>query len=177
MRWTVHCEKPLYEDEWLDLRLADVELPDGRHLEHRLIRTRPSAGCVIIRDEQVLLLWRHRFITDTWGWEIPVGKIDPGEGPARAAARETEEETGWRPGSLTPLLRVEPTPGISDSVHHIYLADGAEHIGPPEDNFESDHVSWVPLAGIPALVSQGEISIGTTLAALLYALTCQQPGN
>ncbi len=177
MRWTVHCEKPLYEDEWLDLRLADVELPDGRHLEHRLIRTPPSAGCVIIRDEQVLLLWRHRFITDTWGWEIPVGKIDPGEDPARAAARETEEETGWRPGSLTPLLRVEPTPGISNSVHHIYLADGAERIGPPEDNFESDRVSWVPLAGIPALVSQGEISTGTTLAALLYALTGQQPGS
>ena len=126
---------------------------------------------------QVLLLWRHRFITDTWGWEIPFGKIDPGEDPARAAARETEEETGWRPGSLTPLLRVEPTPGISDSVHHIYLADGAERIGPPEDDFESDHVSWIPLADIPALVSQGEISTGTTLAALLYALTGQQPGN
>ena len=125
----------------------------------------------------MLLLWRHRFITDTWGWEIPVGKIDPGEDPVRAAARETEEETGWRPGSLTLLLRVEPTPGISDCVHHIYLADGAERIGPPEDNFESDHVSWVPLAGIPTLVSQGEISTGTTLAALLYALTGQQPGN
>lgn len=177
MRWTVHSEKPLYEDEWLDIRLADVELPDGRHLEHRLIRSQPGAGCVAVRDEQVLLLWRHRFITDTWGWEIPFGKIDPGEEPARAAARETEEETGWRPGSLTPLLRVEPTPGISDSVHHIYLADGAERIGPPADNFESDHVSWVPLAGIPALVSQGEISTGTTIAALLYALTRQQPGS
>jgi 8-oxo-dGTP pyrophosphatase MutT (NUDIX family) len=173
MRWTVHREKPLYEDEWLDIRLADVELPDGRHLEHRLIRTPPGAGCVTVKDGRVLLLWRHRFITDTWGWEIPVGKIDPGEDPAR----ETEDETGWRPGPLSPLLRVEPTPGISDSVHHIYLADGAEHIGPPEDDFESDHVSWVPLTGIPALISQGEIFTGTTLAALLYALTRQPTGS
>jgi 8-oxo-dGTP pyrophosphatase MutT (NUDIX family) len=173
MRWTVHNEKPLYEDEWFDIRLADVELPDGRHLEHRLIRTPPGAGCVTVKDEHVLLLWRHRFITGTWGWEIPVGKIDPDEDPAHAAARETEEETGWRPGPLSPLLRVEPTPGISDSVHHIYLADGAERIGPPEDDYESDHVSWVPLADIPALISQGEISTGTTLAALLYALTRQ----
>jgi hypothetical protein len=75
------------------------------------------------------------------------------------------------------LLRVEPTPGISDSVHHIYLADGAERIGPPEDDFESDHVSWVPLAEVPGLISRGEISAGTTLAALLYALTRQEPGN
>ena len=173
----LYLSSPLYEDEWLDIRLADVELPDGRHLEHRLIRTPQGAGCVTIRAGQVLLLWRHRFITDTWGWEIPVGKIDPGEDPACAAARETEEETGWRPGPLRPLLRVEPTPGISDSVHHIYLADGAERIGQPKDDFESDRVSWLRLSDVPALVSQGEISTGTTLAALLYALACQPQGN
>jgi hypothetical protein len=69
------------------------------------------------------------------------------------------------------------TPGISDSVHHIYLADGADRIGPPEDDFESDRVSWVPLADIPALIGQGKISTGTTLAALLYALTREPPGN
>jgi 8-oxo-dGTP pyrophosphatase MutT (NUDIX family) len=175
MRWTVHGERPLYADEWLDIRLADVELPDGRHLEHRLIRTAPGAGCVTVKDGRVLLLWRHRFITGTWGWEIPVGRIDPGEDPAHAAVRETVEETGWRPGALAPLLRVEPTPGISDSVHHVYLAHGAEHVGPPEDDFESDHVSWVPLTDVPALISRGEISTGTTLAALLYALTRQPP--
>jgi 8-oxo-dGTP pyrophosphatase MutT (NUDIX family) len=176
MRWIVHREKPLYEDEWLDIRLADVELPDGRHLEHRLIRTSPSAGCVALRDGRVLLLWRNRFITGTWGWEIPVGMVEPGEDPAHAAARETEEETGWRPGPLTPLLRVEPTPGISDSVHHVYLADGAEHIGPPQDAFESDDIGWVPLADVPTLVSRGEISTGTTLAALLYVCTRRSPG-
>ena len=177
MRWTVHSEKPLYQDEWLDIRLADVELPDGRHLEHRLIRTPPGAGCVTIRDGQVLLLWRHRFITDTWGWEIPGGKIDPGEDPAAAAARETEEETGWRPGPLTPLLRIELTPGLSDSVHHIYLADGAEPTGPPQDDYESDHISWLPLAEVPALISRGHIPTGTTVAALLYVMTCQTPGR
>jgi 8-oxo-dGTP pyrophosphatase MutT (NUDIX family) len=111
MRWTVHGEQSLYTDEWLDIRLADVELPDGRHLEHRLIRTPPGAGCVVIQRESVLLLWRHRFITDTWGWEIPVGRVDDGEDPAQAA-RETGEETGWRPGELTPLLRVQPTAGL-----------------------------------------------------------------
>jgi len=171
MRWTVHGERPLYEDEWLDIRLADVELPDGRRLAHRLIRTPPGAGCVTIRAGSVLLLWRHRFITDTWGWEIPFGKIDPGEDPAHAASRETEEETGWRPANLTPLLRVEPSPGISDSVHHVYLAHTADLIGPPEDDFESSKIAWVPLDSLPDLISRGEISSGTTLAALLYART------
>ena len=104
MRWIVHSDKPLYSDPWLDIRLADVELPDGRHLEHRVIRTPPGAGAVVTDEHRrVLLLWRHRFITDTWGWEIPVGRAEPGEGPAEAAAREVEEETGWRPGPLRPL--------------------------------------------------------------------------
>jgi 8-oxo-dGTP pyrophosphatase MutT (NUDIX family) len=130
MRWTVHAEKQLYTDPWLDIRIADVELPDGRHLEHRLVRTGPGAGAIVLDDQRrVLLLWRHRFITDSWGWEIPGGKAEPGEDPAVAAAREVEEETGWRPGPLRPLLRIEPSPGISDSVHHVYRADAAVRIG------------------------------------------------
>ena len=171
MRWTVHSERPLYTDEWLDIRMADVELPDGRHLQHRLIRTPPGAGCVVVRAGEVLLLWRHRFITGSQGWEIPIGKIEPGEDPAAAAARETEEETGWRPGPLSFLLRAEPSPGLSTSAHSIYLADGAKRIGSPEDDFESDSVSWVPLANVPSLIGRGDITSGTTLAALLYVLT------
>jgi 8-oxo-dGTP pyrophosphatase MutT (NUDIX family) len=168
-QWLVHSEKPLYTDPWLDIQVADVELPDGRHLEHRIIRTPPGAGAVVTdQHRRVLLLWRHRFITDTWGWEIPLGRAEPGEDLVAAAAREVEEETGWRPGPLTPLLRVEPTPGISSSVHHVYHADAATRIGPPEDDFESSRVEWVPLDTIPELIGAGQISSGTTLAALLY---------
>ena len=165
--WEINPATP-----WLDIRVADVELPDGRHLEHRLIRLAPRADAVVTDDSgHVLLLWRHRFITGSWGWEIPVGKADPGEDLALAAAREVEEETGWRPGPLRPLLRVEPTPGISDSVHHLYRATRATHIGPPEDDFESSRVEWVPLDAIRGLIGRGEITSGTTLAALLYTIT------
>ena len=178
MRWIVHSEKLLYSDPWLDIRLADVELPDGRHLQHRVIRTPPGAGAVVTDEHsRVLLLWRHRFITDTWGWEIPVGRAEPGEDFAAAAAREVEEETGWRPGPLRPLLRVEPTPGISSSVHHLYRASNATRIGAPEDDFESSRVEWVPLDTIPGLIGAGQISSGTTLAALLYTLAQDGPGS
>ena len=178
MRWTVHSEKPLYMDPWLAIRLADVELPDGRHLEHRIIRTPPGAGAVVMDEQKrVLLLWRPRFITDTWGWEIPVGKAEPGEDLAAAAAREVEEETGWRPGTLRPLLRVEPTPGISTSVHHLYRADGATRIGEPEDDFESSRIEWIPLEAVSGLIGAGHISSGTTLAALLYTLAQDASGS
>jgi 8-oxo-dGTP pyrophosphatase MutT (NUDIX family) len=172
MKWRVVSERPLYTDDWLNIGVADVELPDGRRLEHRLIRTRPGAGAVVIDDERrVLLLWRHRFITDTWGWEIPIGRIEEGESPAAAAAREFEEETGWRPGPLRRPLDVQPTPGISTSEHHIYRADKATHIGDAVDRHEADRVSWIPLADVRGLIGKAAITSGTTLAALLYVLT------
>jgi 8-oxo-dGTP pyrophosphatase MutT (NUDIX family) len=171
MRWIVHSEKPLYSDPWLDIRLADVELPDGRHLQHRVIRTPPGAGAVVTdEDRRVLLLWRHRFITGSWGWEIPGGRVELAEQPIDAAAREFEEETGWRAAALRPLLRVESNNGLTDSIQYVFRADGATPAGPPSDSAESARAEWVPLSEIPRLIAAGDMVSGTTMAALLYLL-------
>ncbi|MEQ4716910.1 NUDIX domain-containing protein [Nonomuraea sp. B19D2] len=176
MRWQVHSERSLYADQWLDIRLAEVELPDGRRLDHRLVRTAPAAGAVVTDDQdQVLLIWRHRFITDSWGWEIPLGRVDEGEMPREAAAREVEEETGWRPGPLRPLLSIQPTNGLADSLHHVYHADSATHIGPPADPWEADRVEWVHVSGIRKLIENGEIVCATTMSTLLYLLVEHLP--
>ena len=75
MRWIVHGERALYSSPWVGLRMVDVEIPGGERFEHHVVRVpRQAAGCVVHDpDRGVLLLWRHRFITDTWGWEIPAG--------------------------------------------------------------------------------------------------------
>jgi 8-oxo-dGTP pyrophosphatase MutT (NUDIX family) len=178
MRWTVLDEQPLYQDEWLKIRLADVELPDGTRLAHRVIRTPPSAAAALTNDRgRVLLLWRHRFITDAWGWEIPCGKVEPGEDAMAAAAREAEEETGWRPGPLRPLVSIHPDNGISDSTHHVFAGSCVAHVGPRADPSESDRVEWIPLAGVPALIGRGQIRCGTTLTALLYLLATRAAGE
>ncbi len=173
MGWIVRSEQDLYRDKWVHLTSADVELPDGRHLDHRVIRTAaPGAGAVVVDQGRVLLIWRHRFITDTHAWEIPQGSIRPGEDPADGAAREAEEETGWRPEKpLRPLVYAQPSPGIMSSEHHIYRADGATYIGPPKDAFESDKIEWVPLNEIRGLIDKQHVVAGTTLVALLYLLT------
>jgi 8-oxo-dGTP pyrophosphatase MutT (NUDIX family) len=172
MEWKVGRERSLYVDDWLDVRIADVELPDGQHLQHRLVRTRPGAGVVVVdRDQNVLLLWRHRFITSTWGWEIPMGRIEDGESPADAAARECVEETGWCPRQLRHLIYVQPTPGLSSSEHHIFRADEAVHIGEATDKCEAERMAWLPLSELRALIGKGEITSGTTIAALLYLLS------
>lgn len=70
---------------------------------------------MIDAQERALLIWRHRFITRMWGWEMPMGKVDRGETPAAAAAREAEEETGWRPARLRLLACLQPSAGIMDA--------------------------------------------------------------
>ncbi|MBZ4017277.1 NUDIX hydrolase [Streptomyces purpurogeneiscleroticus] len=168
MRWKNLMEQTVYENRWFRVNLADVELPDGRHLDHYLIRMRAVAVATVVNEaNEVLLLWRHRFITDTWGWELAAGVVEDGEDVAVAAAREMEEETGWRPGPLTHLLSVEPSNGLTDAVHHIYWSDRAEYVGHPEDDFESDRREWVPLKLVPDMVARGEVPAANMAAALL----------
>ena len=65
---------------------------------------------------------RHRFITDTWGWEIPAGRVDPGETLEQAAERETIEETGWRPLELEYTGFSHPTNGLMEQRFEYFLA-------------------------------------------------------
>jgi 8-oxo-dGTP pyrophosphatase MutT (NUDIX family) len=172
MRWTVHGERAVYDSEWMRLVLADVELPGGHRFDHHVVRYPRAASGTVLRDPQrgVLLLWRHRFITDTWGWEIPAGAIEPGETPEEAAAREALEETGWRPGPLRRLGAYHPSNGSSDQVFHVFVGDGATHVGDPIDVHESERIDWVPLDRIRTLIADGHVADGLSLTALLWYL-------
>lgn len=171
-RWTVHGERSLYESDWMNLRLADVELPDGTRFEHHVLRLRREAAAAVVHDPErgVLLLWRHRFITDTWSWEIPGGRIDEDETPAQAAARETLEETGWRPGPLSLVGAYHPLSGAVDQRFHVFLANGATHLGEPADRNEAERIEWVPVDRVRQLVRSGEVTEGFSLTGLLWAL-------
>ena len=115
----------------------------------------------------MLLLWRHRFIPDSWGWELPSGKVEEGEEIASAAAREALEETGWQPTNLRHLVSLEVSAGFSDARHHVYWTDRAAYIGAPVDAHESDRIEWIDLENVPQMIFDGEIRAANTVAGLL----------
>ncbi|SHI15820.1 NUDIX hydrolase [Streptomyces sp. 3214.6] len=171
MEWKTHGERQIYTNPWVNLCLVDVQQPDGRRWEYHVVRLRHLAVAAVVNDRhEVLMMWRHRFITDSWAWELPMGLVEEGESPEEAATREVLEETGWRPGPIKPLIYAEPANGITDSQHHVVRADGATYDGPPTEKNESDRIEWIPLSEIRGMIDRREIVSSGSLVGLLYVL-------
>jgi 8-oxo-dGTP pyrophosphatase MutT (NUDIX family) len=170
-RWTIHGERLVDENPHIRLSVASVELPDGKQFEQYVFRMRRCAMTVVLDEpgERILLIWRHRFIVDRWDWEVPGGYVDPGEDGAAAAAREVEEETGWRPRAVEFLLTFQPAIGSADAPQDVYLAHGADLVGEPGTD-EAEAVRWVPVDEAREMIRRGEILGAATVIAVMHAV-------
>lgn len=178
--WVAHSTvREVYSSWWMSLRIDDVERPDGSRTDHEVVRGPDAAGMVLLNpDRGILMIWRHRFLPDTWGWEIPGGKIDPGETPELAARREALEETGWRAsGPVVLLNRHHPSVGLVNQTFSLFLADDATYEGPPSDVNEAVRVEWRSFADVVSDISSGEITDGFTLLGVVLAMAVTNRGD
>jgi 8-oxo-dGTP pyrophosphatase MutT (NUDIX family) len=169
MKWTVGNSRTLYDCPWFRLDLTDITLPSGQQIAHHVIRVpAPAVGILAVdADDRVLLLYRHRFITDRWGWEIPAGAAEPGEDPATAALRELEEETGIRCCTAELLTRFATSNGLTDQEFHLCRATDPTPGNPATSPEESSQLRWVDRAEQQELLAAGHIHDGPTMLALL----------
>jgi 8-oxo-dGTP pyrophosphatase MutT (NUDIX family) len=141
----------------------------------------PKAAVTLVLDDSgdnVLMLWRHRFVPDRWTWELPGGYVDPNEEPAVTALREVEEETGWRPRSIRPLGSFQPLAGTADFENLLFISEGAEDTGKPADINEAERIEWIPLQSIIGRIAKGEIIGAAAQIALFHLLLLRtQKGN
>jgi ADP-ribose pyrophosphatase len=170
--WRTFGEKTVYDNRWVRLGLVDVEAPNGERGDYHVIHLDRIAVALIIDDQdRVLMSWRYRFITKQWGYELLGGMVDAGEDAAMTAAREAEEESGWRPvGEPESIVSFEPLPGQITAPVDVFLWRGAERIGEPTDTEEVGQMEWVSLSRVPELARRGELLGSGTLVALLYYL-------
>lgn len=176
--WTIHGERIVDDTRRAVLSIAEVELPNGIQFEQYVLRAPTAAMTIVVDDaERVLMMWRHRFILDRWVWELPGGYVDPDEDAAICAAREVEEETGWRPRAIEPLVTFQPMVGTIDQTNIVYLARGADHVGTAPDINEAERVEWIPLEDIERLIHSGEIIGAGSVSGLLAVLLVKARGK
>lgn len=150
-----------------------VRLPNGREVAMDIIRHPGSVVLVPMADDtHVMLIEQYRYSIDRWIWELPAGRIEPGESPGDAVRRESEEEIGLVPGHVESLANLFPTPGFCDEVMRFYRLTGLQP--PPagstaaRDEDEDIRVRTFELGEARAMIRDGRIVDLKTAFALNY---------
>ncbi len=154
----------------LEMVTEEVELPGGRRAQLDLIR-HPGAAAVVpfLSDDEVLLIRQFRYAAGGEIYEVPAGKLDPGETPEACAYRELEEETGYRAGRLEPLAQILTTPGFTDERIHLFAA---EDLSPGRQRLDDDELIELvplPLTEALAMVWSDALPDAKSSLALLHA--------
>jgi ADP-ribose pyrophosphatase len=160
----------LYKGRVVTLNLETVTLPNGVSVALEVIHHPGAAAVVPLKDDgTVVLIRQYRHAVGGIIYEIPAGKLHPGEDPRECAQRELEEETGYRADSLDLLTSFFTTPGFTDEVIHIYKGTGLT-LG--KQNLGQDEVLDVielPLEKAIDQIQQQIIKDGKTIVGLQMA--------
>ncbi|MBM7811066.1 NUDIX hydrolase [Saccharothrix algeriensis] len=179
LKWKVYGSRNVYDNEWVKLRLVDVEPPDGNRFEHHVVKLHHVAVALLLNErEEVLTLWRYRFAVDQWGYELIGGLVEEGEDPAATAAREALEETGWRPiGAPEHIATFQPLPGMVDAPVNAYIWRNAEKVAEPIDAEEAARIEWIPIGRMLELIKRGEVLGSGAIVPLLFYLASRNAGS
>ena len=155
----------VFKGKVVTLNVDEVILPDGKIAKREIVRHTGGAAVLAVKDDEVLLVRQFRYAYGKEIYEIPAGKIDPGENPENAARRELEEETGYT-AVLHHALDIYPTPGYTDEIIHIYLAENLKYIGQRPDEGEFLSYEFIPLEKVLSSIERGEICDAKTVIAI-----------
>jgi 8-oxo-dGDP phosphatase len=170
-RWWTFGERVIYESPEVWLGQVDVGLPSRERVWMPVVRLHRAVAIVLVDgQESVLLVRRHRFVQDRWGWELPGGLVDEDEEPGEAAVRKLEEQTGYRPGQLEYLVSFQPAPEAVDGERVVFTGRDPQRSGEPVSVEGIERVGWVPLGSVPGLIASGEVWNAASVVGLLSVL-------
>ncbi len=139
----------------------------GRRFVRDVVLFGQSVAVIPLRGREVLLIKQFRAPVGDWILEVPAGRVEPGESPEDAARRELIEEVGYEPTKLTKLSSLYMSPGYSDEVLHVYLAEGLRFVGSNPEPGELIEVVSLELSEALATVLEKPVADAKTVASLL----------
>lgn len=168
----VLSSKTVFQGRVFSVASDRVKEPNGIVAQRDVVRHSGSVVILAVDDlgaePRVLLERQYRYAAEDYLWELPAGRIDPGESPLAGAKRELLEETGYRAKHWKRALFFYPSPGFVDETMTIYLA--RELTPGPAQPEEDESIACVltPLSRAIEMVQSGRICDGKTIAGALW---------
>lgn len=126
----------IYTGKNIQLRVDTVEVPNKGYQKREIIEHKAVVAIIAITpDNKIVLVKQYRKAVEKELYELPAGKIESGETPLDTAIRELKEETGYTASNLKLIHKYYTTPGFSNQMIFIYLA---ENLMPGEKQLEDD---------------------------------------
>jgi ADP-ribose pyrophosphatase len=163
-----------YTGKIISLDVDLVRFPDGSTGELEMIRHPGASAIVPIMsdldgdDPQLLLVKQYRYAAESYLYEIPAGRLNPGEAPADCAKRELLEETGCVAAKLEFLYTTFTTPGFTDERIHVFMASGLTRGSTSHEADEFMTVETVPLSRALELIRTGELNDAKSALGILF---------
>ncbi|HZN98549.1 MAG TPA: NUDIX hydrolase [Gemmatimonadales bacterium] len=171
---TLVSSERLYTGKVINLDRDSVQFPNGSTGQLEMVR-HPGASAVVPflddprgPDPRINLIRQFRHAADTFIWEIPAGRLDPGETPATCAQRELEEEIGMTADVLARLTTIYTTPGFTNEKIHLFMATELKkgtHKREADEFLEVHIRRW---SEVMDMIRTGQIVDGKTLVAILF---------
>lgn len=159
----------IYEGPVFGLRRDELIEPTGLRTRREVI-THPGSVVVlpVLPDGRIVMIQQYRHAAKQYLWELVAGRMEPGEDPKQAAARELAEETGYRAKKLRVFMDVFPTPGFLEEKMFLLLAsDIVEGEATPEEDEKIVSAIYEPTK-LERMIEQGQLHDAKSIAGLLY---------
>lgn len=158
----------VYTGKTISLRVDTVEIPNRGYKKREIVEHNGAVGIIAItRENKVVLVKQYRKAIEKELWEIPAGKIDPGENPKESAIRELKEETGYSAQSIKLLHKFYTSAGFSNQKIYIYLAENLTSGSQDFDDDEFIETKEFSLNEVYDMIYNNDIEDGKTSIGML----------